>query len=763
MKTENISTLKIHKLTQEQYDRELAAGRIDETALYLTPDEENDSFPIENSIGENSLQQTLNREVFTVANENINESTDVNKNEAGEIISGAIGAYSSIFGGSAQAKGKRSMASGSNTVALGGYSHAEGNETFAGGTNSHAEGLLTSSLGVNSHAEGENSVAEGAISHAEGANTLAKGVASHAEGVGTVAASESQHVQGAYNEEDSEGKYVHIVGNGNSENPHNAHTVTWSGDAWYAGNVYVGGNNQSEGKKLLTNEDIYGEHDLINFEVSANDFIQKTVEPEDGATFYIYEYPAAISAAFEGKNIKIIVKDLNSNSVEYSVENDNVNYQQHASTDDQILQTIDSNDIHLFSGASFDNFFNSTMNNTTPMFENNLFILANSLDNIQSVRVESYNSISKIPQKYIENIEHINDVPVVTYEVTTYNELCELFNKKGTIKISELDNVYEDCKTVFLKDKNDTLLGIYSHTGYSSNVAEYCSASFYFLGFNGKKYMYLTYSASHGHGGKEGWYCDDLIGVEATNYYTNSIHQKFNIEAWANSNQKINEYIDQIQKDTSGNIKVGAYGKYSAAFNGKSQAKGEASFVEGGYNVAFGKHSHAEGEFTFSKGDRTHTEGLLTSAIGDNSHAEGTVTVAEGYSSHAEGESTEAKGGQSHAEGLGTKASGSVQHVQGKYNIEDTENKYAHIVGNGNDSDNRSNAHTVDWDGNAWYKGDVYVGGTAQDVGKKLATEEYVTSVKDSIALRDVSTGQVYNIRINNGVLEMVLVNEEVE
>ena len=42
MITENLSTLKIHKLTQAQYDRELAAGRIDENALYLTPDEEID-------------------------------------------------------------------------------------------------------------------------------------------------------------------------------------------------------------------------------------------------------------------------------------------------------------------------------------------------------------------------------------------------------------------------------------------------------------------------------------------------------------------------------------------------------------------------------------------------------------------------------------------------------------------------------------------------------------------------------------------------
>lgn len=39
MNTENLSTLKIHKMTQSQYERELEAGRIDENALYLTPDE----------------------------------------------------------------------------------------------------------------------------------------------------------------------------------------------------------------------------------------------------------------------------------------------------------------------------------------------------------------------------------------------------------------------------------------------------------------------------------------------------------------------------------------------------------------------------------------------------------------------------------------------------------------------------------------------------------------------------------------------------
>ena len=54
-----------------------------------------------------------------------------------------------------------------------------------------------------------------------------------------------------------------------------------------------------------------------------------------------------------------------------------------------------------------------------------------------------------------------------------------------------------------------------------------------------------------------------------------------------------------------------------------------------------------------------------------------------------------------------TKASSDYQHVQGKYNIEDAENKYAHIVGNGTSEEARSNAHTLDWEGNAMYAGDI--------------------------------------------------------
>ena len=76
-------------------------------------------------------------------------------------------------------------------------------------------------------------------------------------------------------------------------------------------------------------------------------------------------------------------------------------------------------------------------------------------------------------------------------------------------------------------------------------------------------------------------------------------------------------------------------------------------------------------------------------------------------------------GNYSHTEGNFTIAASDYQHVQGKYNLEDTENTYAHIVGNGTSNTKRSNAHTLDWSGNAWFAGDVYVGGTGKDTGSK--------------------------------------------
>ena len=174
------------------------------------------------------------------------------------------------------------------------------------------------------------------------------------------------------------------------------------------------------------------------------------------------------------------------------------------------------------------------------------------------------------------------------------------------------------------------------------------------------------------------------------------------------------------------------------------------------------------GSFSLNRKDNTKignysfAEGYLTTASGKYSHAEGGDTSATGSSSHAEGQNTTASGQSSHAEGFFTKASGVYQHAQGKYNIEDSAGTYADIVGNGTGVSARSNAATVDWSGNAWYAGDVYVGstsGTNKDEGsKKLATEEYVNSAVITVdsALSDTSTNPVQNKVINTALSNKV-------
>lgn len=179
-----------------------------------------------------------------------------------------------------------------------------------------------------------------------------------------------------------------------------------------------------------------------------------------------------------------------------------------------------------------------------------------------------------------------------------------------------------------------------------------------------------------------------------------------------------------------------AAGISSHAEGVQTYAGGYASHAEGRTAKAFGSYSHAEGYWTTASGEDSHAEGEASSALGLASHAEGS-SWAYGDYSHAEGTETTASGNASHAEGSNTVASGEFQHVQGKYNIIDEENEFTHIIGNGSADNSRSNAHTVDWSGNAWYAGDIYVGstsGTNKDAGsKKVATVEEISSTVNEI------------------------------
>lgn len=327
---------------------------------------------------------------------------------------------------------------------------------------------------------------------------------------------------------------------------------------------------------------------------------------------------------------------------------------------------------------------------------------------------EKDGTIHKLDSKYL-------DLPTNLATVNEVNKKMDAYDPVGTGAFS-------------MNRKENTDIGYHSHAEGS-----YATASGFGSHAEGGN---TTASGSYSHA--EGF---ETI---ASSSYSHTEGFRTNTDA----NGSIN--LATISSSTTGSA-------YSHAEGHGSCAKGYISHAEGNGTTASGRVSHTEGHYTKASGDMSHAEGYSTLASGEYAHAEGSKNVASGIGSHAEGYSDNlgvyarntASGNSSHAEGSGTTASGHIshsegcntiaastcQHVQGESNIVDEEHKYAHIVGNGDiNSGIRSNAHTLDWEGNAWYQGDVYVGstsGTNKDSGsKKLATEEYVnTSIANKVTV----------------------------
>lgn len=457
--------------------------------------------------------------------------------------------------------GENSYAIGYNVEASGDSSHAEGYMTNASGTNSHAEGYKTNASGSISHAEGYNTTSSGNYSHAEGTDTTASGYNSHAEGHGTTAHGENQHVEGRYNIVDNISKYAHIVGNGNSDNKSNAHTLDWKGNAWFAGDV--------KGTNLP------------------------------------YNISSKVLATVPASNIKLD-NEIPVNNV--SINKDKRYY-------------IEFLGIEKLCSLSLDD------------IEGNAIICS-----INNYKIEVYNDSTNITISINKIDKKIND--------DTFTDLI----------IHEEENKYLDSKYL----ESDLILQNSISMGRVGNLGVGSSA----VGYN----VEASDACSHAEG------------------YATTASGRFS------------------HAEGDGTI---ASGECSHAEGSETTALGECSHAEGDNTTAVGDCSHAEGSGTQASGNCSHAEGGGTVASGSKSHAEGTSTAAPGDSSHSEGKYTGAPGNCSHAEGYNTKASSDYQHVQGKFNIEDTENKYAHIVGNGSSKNNRSNAHTLDWEGNGWYAGDV--------------------------------------------------------
>ena len=160
----------------------------------------------------------------------------------------------------------------------------------------------------------------------------------------------------------------------------------------------------------------------------------------------------------------------------------------------------------------------------------------------------------------------------------------------------------------------------------------------------------------------------------------------------------------------------------------KNLATASCAHAEGQNTQATDLRAHAEGYGTIASEEDSHAEGNCTNASGVGAHAEGigsssskTEFGAKGRASHSEGELTLASGNYSHAGGVRTIAASDAQTAIGKYNIKDDSGTYLFIVGNGTGTSARSNAFTVDKDGNIKSKGNIY----AND-NKILPPKEYL-------------------------------------
>lgn len=173
--------------------------------------------------------------------------------------------YSVLFGMWNEIRGTCSMACGNgNSV--------EGMESFACGRNNSCTGPYSFCCGSNNTANGVSSVACGTLNESLGRSALAIGENnsvlhdySVALGYRLITGNAFQTVIGKCNVEDS--KALFIVGNGYTRSNgsvitkygKNAMSVSVTGDAWFAGDVYVhstSGTNKDEGSVRLATEDL---------------------------------------------------------------------------------------------------------------------------------------------------------------------------------------------------------------------------------------------------------------------------------------------------------------------------------------------------------------------------------------------------------------------------------------------------------------------------------------------------------------------------
>lgn len=205
-----------------------------------------------------------------------------------------------------------------------------------------------------------------------------------------------------------------------------------------------------------------------------------------------------------------------------------------------------------------------------------------------------------------------------------------------------------------------------------------------------------------------------ISGVE---YWVRNVKMEYGTVAtdFTYSDYDETQLLSNVNTLSFGN-ETDASGYCAMAIGRKSTATGKFSFAGGNYNPSLGV-TEATGEIAFAFG-------LAPKASGQNAFSLGQATVASATLAFATGDRTVASGQRSFTGGDQTIANHRAQVAFGQFNVADTSEAdasargtYVEIVGNGTANNARSNARTLDWDGNESLAGGLTLGkGTADEV-----------------------------------------------
>ena len=631
---------------------------------------------------------------------------------------GEVGKYSIAFGKYCNASGEGACAFGSSCK--------------ASNRDSHAEGSVNESSGMSSHAEGSFNIASGDSSHAEGGETRAIGNSSHAEGKGTTSLGNNSHIEG-----NSSNTTTSVIRDLSSSTTNDTIINKWNnrkfslakGEASHVegkDNLALGGYSHAEG--IITNATGYYSHAEGNKTIASGE-----ASHAEGAGTIARGNWQHVEGGFnisdsDNNYLHIVGNGTNDNNrsnahtldwegnawYQGEVQATNLPYKISETTLFELTkEQLEAGWIECQAGTD------SSMYFEVPIFEvDNDCLFFIELNN-NTYRVDSIRQSTGTPPRLDIEFYNMTDVEhniMGGYTGTYYDKE---WNDSETTAIVKIDRLDSEQPPIFTSDmsfkqvKYNTVesfalekdLDVYNSISIKRKVGTKIGETSFAVG----RYNTASAIASHAEG----------RNTTASGYASH----------------------------TEGNNTT-ASGYYSHAEGDSTTATGYASHSEGDSTTAIGYASHAEGSGTTASGRYSHAEGNGATASGYYSHAEGMTTTASEGASHAEGRSTIASGMCSHAEGDNTKATSANQHVQGKYNIEDATNTYAHIVGNGTSNGARSNAHTLDWNGNAWYQGKLSQDGVPTE-DKDLTTKKYVD---EKIAQIDTT---INNTLPSNGSLNL--------